>query len=94
METDKQDGVIHYQVRMTVSQDGKLMQVTEIDNERRTQMTYTMQKKAPWQTGPSGVIIPTMSGVAYLVRSKTSFGQFSLREYGMHIGCSLDERKA
>lgn len=46
VETDKQDGAIHYQVRMTVSPDGKSMQVTEIDNERGTQMMYTMQKKA------------------------------------------------
>jgi len=46
VETDKQDGVTHYQVRMTVPQDGKSMQVTEIDNERGSQMTYTMQKKA------------------------------------------------
>lgn len=45
VETDKQDGVVHYQVRMTVSPDGKSMQVTEVDNERGTQMTYTMEKK-------------------------------------------------
>lgn len=46
VETDRQDGVVHYQVRMTVSPDGKSMQVTELDNERGTQMTYTMEKKA------------------------------------------------
>jgi hypothetical protein len=46
VETDRQDGVIHYQVRMTVSPDGKSMQVTETDNERGGQMTYTMEKKA------------------------------------------------
>jgi hypothetical protein len=46
VETDKQDGVIHYQVCLTVSPDGKLMQVTEADNERGTQTTYTMEKKA------------------------------------------------
>jgi hypothetical protein len=45
VETDKQDGVIHYQVRMTLSPDGKSMQVTEVDNERGTQMNYTMEKK-------------------------------------------------
>ena len=46
VETDKQDGVIHYQVRMTVSPDGKSMQVTETDNERGAQMNYAMVKKA------------------------------------------------
>jgi len=45
VETDKQDGVIHYQVRMTVSPDGNSMQVSEFDNERGTQMNYTMEKK-------------------------------------------------
>jgi len=45
VETDKQDGVIHYQVRMTVSSDGKSMQVTELDDERGTQMSYAMEKK-------------------------------------------------
>lgn len=45
VETDREDGVVHYQDRMTVSPDGKTMQVTETDNERGTQMTYTMQKK-------------------------------------------------
>jgi len=38
--------VIHYQVRMTVSPDGKSMQVTEVDNEKGTQMNYAMEKKA------------------------------------------------
>lgn len=45
IETDRQDGVIHYEVRMTVSPDGKSMQVTETDNERGGQTTYTMEKK-------------------------------------------------
>ena len=45
VETDREDGVVHYQVRMTVSPDRKTMQVTETDNERGTQMTYTMEKK-------------------------------------------------
>ncbi|HEV2396374.1 MAG TPA: hypothetical protein VGS27_05515 [Candidatus Sulfotelmatobacter sp.] len=45
VETDRQDGIVHYQVRMTVAPDGKSMQVTETDNERGTQMTYTMLKK-------------------------------------------------
>jgi hypothetical protein len=46
VETDKQDGIVHYQVRMVVSRDGNSMQVTEIDRERGTQMTYTMKKKS------------------------------------------------
>lgn len=45
VETDREDGVVHYQVRMTVSPDGKSMQVTELDKERGTQMMYTMEKK-------------------------------------------------
>jgi hypothetical protein len=45
VETDKQDGVIHYQLRMAVSPDGKLMKVTEMDGERGTKMTYVMEKK-------------------------------------------------
>ncbi len=45
VETDRQDGVIHYQVRMTISPDRKSMQVTEVDDERGTQMSYAMEKK-------------------------------------------------
>jgi hypothetical protein len=45
VETDKQDGSIHYQVRMTVSSDGRSMQVTETDNERGVQTSYTMEKQ-------------------------------------------------
>jgi len=45
VEIDKQDGVVHYQVRVAVSRDGKAMSVTEFDNERGTQMTYAMKKR-------------------------------------------------
>lgn len=45
-ETDREEGVVHYQVRMTVSRDGKSMRVTEIDKERGTKMTYIMEKKS------------------------------------------------
>jgi len=45
VETDKQAGRVHYQLRMVVSPDGKTMNVTETDKERGTTMTYTMQKK-------------------------------------------------
>jgi hypothetical protein len=45
IETDKQAGRVHYQVRMAVSPDGKTMKVTEVDKERGTTMTYTMEKK-------------------------------------------------
>ncbi len=46
VETDKQEGAVHYMLRMTVSPDGKSMQVTETDNERGTQTTYTLEKKS------------------------------------------------
>jgi hypothetical protein len=45
IETDKQAGRVHYQLRMVVSSDGKTMNVTETDKERGTTTTYTMQKK-------------------------------------------------
>lgn len=45
VERDREDGVVHYEIRMTVSPEGKTMQVTETDNERGSQMTYTMEKK-------------------------------------------------
>jgi len=46
VETDKQDGVMHYKLLMAVSSDGKSMKVTETDKERGTKMTYTMEKKS------------------------------------------------
>lgn len=45
VETDKQDGVVHYRLVMAVSPDGKSMKVTETDKERGTQVIYTMEKK-------------------------------------------------
>lgn len=45
VETDKQDGMIHYRLRLAVSPDGRSMEVTETDRERGTQMTYTMRRK-------------------------------------------------
>ncbi len=45
VETDKQDGRVHYRVLMAVSPDGTSMKVTETDKERGTKMTYTMEKK-------------------------------------------------
>jgi len=45
-ETDRHEGVVHYQIRMAVSRDGKSMKVTEIDKERGTKMTYVMEKKS------------------------------------------------
>lgn len=45
-ETDWQDGVVHYKVRMSVSADGKTMKVTERDLERGTKMTYFLEKKS------------------------------------------------
>lgn len=44
-ETDKQDGAVHYRLRLAVSRDGQTMQVTEHDQERGTRMSYTMEKK-------------------------------------------------
>lgn len=46
VETDKQEGQVHYRVVMAVSPDGKTMKVTETDRERGTTMTYTMEKKS------------------------------------------------
>lgn len=46
VETDRQDGRVHYTVRMTVSRDGKTMTVTETDRERGTKMTYILEKKS------------------------------------------------
>ena len=45
VETDKQDGQVHYRLLMAVSADGKSMKVTETDKERGTKTTYTMEKK-------------------------------------------------
>ncbi len=47
IETDKQDGAIHYELRMVVSGDGKSMSVVELDHERGTRTEYTMRKKSP-----------------------------------------------
>jgi hypothetical protein len=46
VETDKQDGAVHYKLRMTVSRDGRSMKVKETDNERGTQITYLMEKRS------------------------------------------------
>lgn len=45
-ETDKEEGAVHYRLRMEVSPDGKTMQVTELDHERGTRTTYTMEKRS------------------------------------------------
>jgi hypothetical protein len=44
IETDKQEGAVHYRLRMTVSSDGKTMSVRETDFERGTKMSYTLDK--------------------------------------------------
>lgn len=44
-ETDMNEGVVHYRLRMAVSRDGTTMKVTELDKERGTKMTYMMKKK-------------------------------------------------
>lgn len=46
VETDKQEGAVHYKLRMAVSRDGRSMQVSETDYERGTRMTYTMEKRS------------------------------------------------
>jgi hypothetical protein len=46
VETDKQDGGVHYRLRLAVSPDGKSMKVIETDSERGTTMTYIMKKKS------------------------------------------------
>lgn len=46
VETDKQEGAVHYRLRMAVSPDGKSMHVTETDKERGTRITYTLEKKS------------------------------------------------
>jgi len=45
VETDRQDGKVHYMLRMTVSRDGKMMKVIERDEERGTKTTYVLEKK-------------------------------------------------
>jgi hypothetical protein len=45
VETDRQDGVVHYLVRMTILPDGKTMKVTEMDEERGTKTSYILEKK-------------------------------------------------
>lgn len=44
-ETDMNEGVVHYWLRMTVSPDGATMNVTELDKERGTKTTYMMRKQ-------------------------------------------------
>jgi hypothetical protein len=46
VETDRQDGRVHYVLRMKVSRDGKTMKVTETDEERGTKMTYYLERKS------------------------------------------------
>jgi hypothetical protein len=46
VETDRQDGRVHYMLRMNVSPDGKTMKVTETDEERGTKTTYILEKKS------------------------------------------------
>jgi hypothetical protein len=46
VETDRQDGRVHYMVRMTVSRDGKTMKVTETDEERGAKTTYVLEKES------------------------------------------------
>ena len=46
LETDKEDGEVHYVLLIAVSPDGKSMKVTETDRERGTRMTYIMEKKS------------------------------------------------
>jgi hypothetical protein len=46
VETDSEEGVVHYRLVMAVSPDGKSMKVTETDRERGTTTTYTMEKKS------------------------------------------------
>lgn len=46
VETDREDGRVHYTIRMSVSRDGKSMKVTETDRERGTKMTYILEKKS------------------------------------------------
>lgn len=46
VETDRQDGRMHFILRMKVAPDGKTMKVTETDEERGTKTTYSLEKKA------------------------------------------------
>lgn len=46
VEIDREDGRVHYLLRMTVFHDGKAMKVTEKDEERGTKTTYVLEKKA------------------------------------------------
>ncbi len=46
-EAEKLAGLVHYEVCMSVSPDGKSMNVTETDKERGTTMSYVMEKKSP-----------------------------------------------
>lgn len=49
VETDKEDGEVHYKLLIAVSRDGESMKVTETDKERGTKMTYIMKKKSQWE---------------------------------------------
>ena len=46
VETDKEDGEVHYKLLIAVSRDGKSMKVRETDRERDTKMTYIMEKRS------------------------------------------------
>jgi hypothetical protein len=46
VETDRQDGRVHYILRMSVSPDGKTMKVTEIDQKRGARVAYSLEKKS------------------------------------------------
>jgi len=46
LETDKEDGEVHYKLLIAVSPDGQSMKVTEIDKERGIRTTYTMEKQS------------------------------------------------
>ena len=45
-ETDKRDGKVVGVSRMTVSKDGKSIQVDYTDKERETTTTFTMEKQS------------------------------------------------
>ena len=45
VETDRQDGRVHYMLRMTISSDGKTMKVIERDEERHAMTSYVLEKK-------------------------------------------------
>jgi hypothetical protein len=44
-QTEKQDGEVFRIIRMTVSKDGKSMNVVDTDKQRGGTMTYTAEKR-------------------------------------------------